>query len=122
MEEQRKIAQLQLENELQKQSAVIENNVITVELGDVYQQRLSKGINPSKRTWTLPFQSRSNSDTTNILNFLASATGGNNGVKSFNWTPPFGATGKWICQDPQVTVNSFNLNDLQLTFKEVFEV
>ena len=100
----------------------IENNVFTVELGDGYQQRLSKGVNPSRRTWTIPFNNRSSSDTTNILNFLASATGGNNGAKSFNWTPPYGATGKWICQNPRVTNKAFNLNDIQLEFQEVFEV
>ena len=100
----------------------INNNVINVQLGDGYQQRLQKGINATRRTFTLPFNNRTDADVNAILNFLASSTGGNNGVKSFNWTPPFGATGKWICQDPQVTVNSFNLNDLQLTFKEVFEV
>ena len=99
----------------------IENNVITVELGDGYQQRLSKGINPSKRTWTLPFQSRSNTDTTNILNFLASPTGGNNGARAFNWTPPYGATGKWTCENPRVTNTAFDINDIQLVFVEVFE-
>lgn len=100
----------------------INNNVINVQLGDGYQQRLQKGINATRRSFTLPFNNRTDADVNAILNFLASSTGGNNGVKSFNWTPPFGATGKWICQDPQVTVNAFNLNDLQLTFKEVFEV
>ena len=100
----------------------IKNNLIKVELGDGYQQRLTRGINSSRRTWTLPFQSRSNSDTTNILNFLASATGGNNGASSFNWTPPYGATGKWTCENPKVTNTAFDINDIQLVFEEVFEL
>lgn len=99
----------------------IENNLIKVELGDGYEQRLSKGINPSRRTWTLPFNNRTSADTTNILNFLASSTGGNNGAKSFTWTPPYGATGKWTCENPRVTNKAFNLNDIQLEFREVFE-
>ena len=99
----------------------IENNIIKVDLGEGYQQRLSKGINPTRRTWTLPFQSRSNSDTTNILNFLASSTGGNNGASSFDWTPPYGATGKWTCENPRVTNTAFDINDIQLVFVEVFE-
>ena len=99
----------------------IENNLIKVDLGDGYQQRLTKGINPSRRTWNLPFNSRTDTDTTNILNFLASATGGNNGAKSFNWSPPYGATGKWTCENPTVNKVAFNLNDIQLVFIEVFE-
>tara|TARA_R100000231_G_scaffold107607_1_gene79615 strand:- start:577 stop:945 length:369 start_codon:yes stop_codon:yes gene_type:complete len=99
----------------------IENNVITVSLGDGYQQRLSKGVNPSRRTFTLSFKNRSTTVTTNILNFLASSTGGNNGAKSFTWSPPFGSTGKWICQNPQVTIVAHNLNDIELVFQEVFE-
>lgn len=99
----------------------IQNNVIRVSLGDGYEQRLSKGINPTKRSWTLPLNNRSDSDTTSILNFLASSTGGNNGQKSFDWQPPFGAAGKWTCSNPSVTLNAFNLNDISLTFVEVFE-
>ena len=99
----------------------IENNLLRVELGDGYEQRLQKGINPTRRTWTLPFSRRSNSDTTNILNFLASSTGGNNGAKSFNWAPPYGATGKWTCENPIVNMVAFDVNDIQLEFREVFE-
>ena len=32
----------------------IQNNVIRVSLGDGYEQRLSKGINQTRRSWTLP--------------------------------------------------------------------
>ena len=99
----------------------IENNVFRVGLGDGYEQRLTKGINPSRRTFTLPYKSRSTADTNNILNFLSSATGGNNGAKSFNWTPPIGATGKWICENPRVTMISHDVNDIELVFREVFE-
>ena len=99
----------------------IENNVITVALGDGYEQRLAKGINPSRRTFSLNFENRSNTVTNNILNFLSSATGGNNGAKSFDWSPPLGATGKWICQNPTVEIVAHDLNNIDLVFKEVFE-
>lgn len=99
----------------------IENNVITASLGDGFEQRLSKGINPSRRTFALTFSNRSNTVTNNILNFLSSATGGNNGAKSFNWSPPLGATGKWICQNPSVEIVANDLNNLELVFVEVFE-
>ena len=100
----------------------VENNLITVSLGDGYQQRLSKGINPSRRTFTLSFLNRSDTVTTNILNFLSDPQKGNNGAKAFDWTPPFGATGKWVCENPSVTIVSHDLNDIELVFKEVFEL
>ena len=99
----------------------VENNLITVSLGDGYQQRLSKGINPSRRTFTLSFLNRSDTVTTNILNFLSDPQKGNNGAKAFDWTPPFGSTGKWTCQNPSVTMVAHDLNDIELVFKEVFE-
>ena len=92
-----------------------------IKFGDGYEQRLAKGINPSRRTFSLNFENRSNTVTNNILNFLSSATGGNNGAKSFNWSPPLGATGKWICQDPSVEIVAHDLNNIDLVFKEVFE-
>lgn len=99
----------------------VENNLITVSLGDNYQQRLSKGINPSRRTFKLSFLNRSDTVITNILNFLSDPQKGNNGAKAFDWTPPFGSTGKWTCQNPSVTMVAHDLNDIELVFKEVFE-
>ena len=63
----------------------IQNNLIKIEMGDGYQQRLQKGINPTRRSWRIPLNNRSDSDTTSILNFLASSSGGHNGQKSFDW-------------------------------------
>ena len=99
----------------------IEQNVTTVELGDGYQQRLLKGLNTKIRKYSLPFNQRTDQAVTNILNFLSSSTGGNNGAKSFTWTPPYGLTGKWICENISVTNVAHNLNDLTLDFTEVFE-
>ena len=99
----------------------VENNIITVALGDGYEQRLKNGINASRRTFSLSFLNRSDTVTTNILNFLADPLKGDNGAKAFNWTPPFGSTGKWVCQNPSVTMVSHNLNDIELVFREVFE-
>ena len=102
-------------------SFTIENNVITNKLGDNYEQRLVAGLNPSTRKYSLNFNNRDDVTTTNILNFLASSTGGNNGQKSFNWTPPYGSTGKWVCENPAVEKVAFNVNNIQLVFREVFE-
>ena len=99
----------------------IENNLIRVALGDGYEQRLQKGINATRRTFSLSFLNRSDTVTTNILNFLADSSKGDNGAKAFDWTPPFGSTGKWVCQNPSVTMVAHNLNDIELVFREVFE-
>ena len=99
----------------------VENNLIRVSLGDGFEQRIQKGINATRRTFALSFLNRSDTVTTNILNFLASSTGGNNGAKAFTWTPPYGATGIWVCENPSVTITSYNLNDIELVFREVFE-
>tara|TARA_B100001057_G_scaffold307822_1_gene307910 strand:+ start:1157 stop:1525 length:369 start_codon:yes stop_codon:yes gene_type:complete len=99
----------------------IENDVIRVDMGDGFEQRLKRGINSTRRTYTLSFTARTDTVTTNILNFLASSTGGDNGAKAFTWTPPYGSTGKWVCENPSVTITSYNLNDIELVFREVFE-
>ena len=99
----------------------VENNIITVAMGDGYEQRLQNGINASRRTFSLSFLNRSDTVTTNILNFLAHPTKGNNGAKAFDWNPPFGSAGKWVCENPTVTMVSHNLNDIELVFREVFE-
>ena len=102
-------------------SLSIEQNVEVVELGDGYQKRLLNGLNTKKRRWTLPFNSRSDAVTTNILNFLESSTGGNNGQKAFTWTPPYGLTGKWVCDTINVEKIAYDLNNISLQFVEVFE-
>ena len=99
----------------------VENNIITVALGDGYEQRLKNGINATRRTFSLSFLNRSDTVTTNILNFLSDSSKGDNGAKAFDWTPPFGSTGKWVCQNPSVTMVAHNLNDIELVFREVFE-
>ena len=99
----------------------VENNIITVAMGDGYEQRLQNGINASRRTFSLSFLNRSDTVTTNILNFLADPTKGNNGAKAFDWNPPFGSGGKWVCENPRVTMVSHDLNDIELVFREVFE-
>ena len=99
----------------------VQQDVTVVNLGDGYQQRILKGLNTKRRKWTLPYEKRTDAVTTNILNFFESANGGNNGQKAFTWTPPYGLTGKWLCQKINVTKVAYNLNDINLEFIEVFE-
>ena len=66
----------------------VENNLIKVNLGDGYEQRLQKGINATRRTFSLSFLNRTDTVTTNILNVLAQPTKGNNGAKALDGSPP----------------------------------
>ena len=43
------------------------------------------------------------------------------GAESFDWTPPRGTAGKYVCEQWQVTLRACNFNTIQATFREVFE-
>ena len=101
----------------------INNDVIRVDMGDGYEQRLKRGINSTRRTYTLNFlNARTNTVTTNILNFLADLLlavimeqklliGLLHLVLQVNG----------FVKILQVTMVSHNLNDIELEFVEVFE-
>ncbi|NBW19085.1 MAG: hypothetical protein EBR82_65030 [Caulobacteraceae bacterium] len=43
------------------------------------------------------------------------------GVESFNWTPPSGGGTKWVCREWSRTLENYNNNSVQATFKQVVE-
>jgi phage-related protein len=91
-------------------------NVRTVQYGDGYSQRLTYGLNQNPKQWNLTWSvSETNADT--IEAFL-DARGG---AESFDWTPPDGSTGKWICQQWSKTIPYLNRADITATFIQVFE-
>ena len=100
----------------------IENDILEVNLGDGYAQRLRSGLNSTKRKYTLSFNNRDKTTTDNILAFLADPLKGDGGAKAFTYNPPYGASGKFTCANPSVTVVSAGLYDISLVFQEVFEV
>lgn len=91
--------------------------VRAVKFGDGYEQRLAYGINTNPRVWDLRFASRSNTEADAILAFLEAR----GAVESFDWTPPSGSAGKWICREWSRTMDRYNLNTVQAKFEEVFE-
>lgn len=82
--------------------------------GDGYQQRVAAGINNNPRTWSLEF-TRLTADIEAIDAFLNALNGA-----SFDWLPPAGADGKWICKGWQRTINFQHVQSLSATFEEVF--
>lgn len=89
--------------------------VLKAQFGDGYSQRIADGINNKPRSWSLSF-SKTQTDIDLILSFLNTE----GGVNSFDWTPPRGVAGKWICEQWNTTVND-GFDNLTVQFVEVFE-
>lgn len=85
--------------------------------GDGYEQRIRFGLNTDPKEWTLTFANRTDAERENIVTFLEARAG----VESFDWTPPRGGAGKFVCDEWQATLNNCNNNQIQATFREVFE-
>lgn len=85
--------------------------------GDGYEERVTFGINTQPSQWNLSFVNRTNTERDNIVAFLEARAG----TESFDWTPPYGSTAKWVCDEWDVTMNAYNLNTVQATFRQVFE-
>ena len=85
--------------------------------GDGYEQRVRFGLHTDPKEWSLVFSNRTDTERDNITAFL-DARGG---VESFDWTPPRGSAGKYVCEEWQVTLSSCNNNQIRATFREVFE-
>lgn len=93
----------------------VEPKVRATPFGDGYSQRVGDGINTLRRMWSLRF-TRETADIDDIEDFLR----GEGGVTSFDWTPPSGAAGKWVCSAWSRMVNEAGVEEVHATFKEVF--
>ena len=75
-------------------SVSVDIKVRKAQFGDGYVQRVKDGMNNLPRKWNLTFtQTKANADT--IESFLESTYGASN----FDWTPPRGASGKWVVSE-----------------------
>lgn len=91
--------------------------VRTFVAGDGYQMRARFGLNTDPKEWSLTFMNRDDTERDAILGFLEAR----GGVESFDWTPPRGTAGKYICSEWQATLINCNNNTVTATFKQVFE-
>ena len=91
--------------------------VSKIQYGDGYEMRATFGLNTDPKEWTLTFSERTDTERDNILAFLEAR----NAVESFDWTPPRGDAGKYVCEEWQVTLRSCNFNTIQAKFREVYE-
>lgn len=85
--------------------------------GDGYEQRVRFGLNTNPKEWTLTFSERTDTERDSILAFFDARAA----VESFDWTPPRGTAGKYVCEEWQVTMRNYNFNTIQATFRQVFE-
>lgn len=92
--------------------------VRSMRFGDGYEQRARFGINTNPRTWDLKFAGKSETEADAIESFL-DARGG---VENFDWTPPTGSSGKWICRGWNRSIVDIDIHEVSATFEEVFEV
>lgn len=88
-----------------------------VQFGDGYSQRLVYGLNTDPKIWQLKFENRDDTEANNITAFFEAR----NGAEAFDWTPPRGNAGKYICQQWNVDMINCNNNTISATFIEVFE-
>ena len=85
--------------------------------GDGYEQRIRFGLNTDPKEWSLTFSNRTDTERDNIVGFLQDR----GGYESFDWTPPRGSAGKYVCESWEVTVSNCNNNQIQATFRQVYE-
>lgn len=87
----------------------------TATFGDGYEQRLADGINNAPRSWALTF-TRPTVEADAILAFFEAR----NGAESFDWTPPYGAAGKFVARDWSASLIGPVAKSISVTFEEVF--
>jgi phage-related protein len=83
--------------------------------GDGYEQRAAEGINRLPRRWSLRFV-RHDDELDAIEAFLAAR----GGVEAFDWTPPKGAAGKWVCRSWRRSLTQPGFGEISCTFEEVW--
>ena len=93
-------------------------NVRKVSFGDGYEQRLAFGINTQPEIWSLEFRGKSTAEAAAIDNFLRAR----GAVQSFDWTTPSGIAGKFLCEEWSRTVEEPNLENIRVTFRQVFDL
>lgn len=93
--------------------------VLTAQFGDGYSQRVSNGINPIVREWSVSFSGRTLKETNLIETFLTNRKG----VEGFLWTPPGDTTTySVVCPEWSRTYDSHISATIQARFIQIFDV
>ena len=97
-----------------EQSAPIAKTTV---FGEGYQQRIQFGLNRDPKNWSLIFANRDDTERDNIITFLEARSG----TESFDWTPPRGSAGKYVCSEWRLAMDAANYTTITATFRQVFE-
>jgi len=92
--------------------------VNAIKFGDGYEQRAQFGINQNPRVWNLAFNGRTETEADAIDAFLEATKG----VAYFDWTPPTGSAGRWICRDWDRSIVDIDCHNISASFEEVFDL
>ncbi len=95
----------------------VKPRVLKAQFGDGYDQRVADGINISPRIYRLEFKNRDDDERDDIIEFFEAA----NGVNSFDWTPPVGSSGVWVCEEWSESPTQVDRTTISTMFREVFE-
>lgn len=95
------------------------SNVVEAQFDDGYSQRQQVGINAQAFDYSLSFNNRKQTEADAIDAFLT-ARGGS---ESFDWTPPSGTAGKYICRSGKWSSTRISATMWTITaeFEQVFE-
>lgn len=93
-------------------------NVKVVKFGDGYEQRVAVGLNTALRKWEVTFASRAN-ETADTIEAFFEARGA---LEWFNWTPPHGAAGQWVCREWAAQKTGPLTRTVTATFDEIVAV
>lgn len=93
----------------------VKPRVNTSQFGDGYEQRSGDGINTQMRTWKLVFDNQSTAQRDGIIAFFEAR----GAVESFDWTPPAGSPGKFVCREWDDVASGYNSWNISADFEEV---
>lgn len=91
--------------------------VKTVQLGEGFEHRVQLGLERDPKSWSLTFANRDDTERDNIITFLEDKKG----TESFDWTPPRGSAGKYVCSEWRLAMDAANYTTITATFRQVFE-
>lgn len=91
-----------------------EPRVRAAAFGDGYQQRVPNGINTMPRNWQIEIVNRRP-----VVEAAEAFLAARGGAESFDWQPPSGPIGKWLCRSWNATFAGKTAT-LTATFEEVF--
>ena len=88
-----------------------------VRLGEGFEHRIQLGLQRDPKSWSLTFANRDDTERDNIITFLEDKKG----TESFDWTPPRGSAGKFICRSWSTKMPRYGRTTINAEFQEVFE-